>query len=268
MSGTGLPLWSKQFGRVKHSLDPALIAGLLTAIKGFSDQAIGSELTDLVLENDKLHNFIVSEEILFTVHIDRRVDEHEKLDDILEKAKDFLLELIKGSNINSLISATFKEFQNLVKSFTPGLDEIAIEIASLRSDLIMIHDEKSFDANQLKLLSRVPELVPYLTKHQISIQIKDLKTKKIHFQQLTKISENSANINDMMNFLENQNFFTKDLETIPSQIFFSKTVISAFKIPVGLDNIFIMSKENVSMEQLSNFRKCTFEVKKKILDFF
>ena len=35
------------------------------------------------------------------------------------------------------------------------------------------------------MLGKISEIVPLLTKNQLSLTIKDLKTKKIHFQQIT-----------------------------------------------------------------------------------
>ena len=216
LSGTGLPLWSKQFGRVKHTLDPTLIAGLLTAIKGFSTQAIGSDLKDIVLEEDKLHNYLVSERILFTVHLDKRVP-IEKVDRLLNEAKQELLEIGSdaGLPLQEIERLSFKNFQKLVQIITPTLERLAVKVASLRNELLIIHDEKSFDSAQLTLLSKIPELVPLLTKHHVSLSVKDLKTNKIHFQQTSELEyDKSTSILEVMNYLEHQDFFLKDLETV------------------------------------------------------
>ena len=270
MSHTGLPLWSKKFGHVKNTLDPTLIAGLLTAIKGFSTEAIGSELKDLVLESDRLHNFLVSDTVLFTVHIDERVPE-EKLDVLLIKARDELKKVTQefGLSLDNLEKLTFKNFQKLVQVITPILEKLAVNIDQFRNELLMIYDESSFDSAQLILLSKIAELVPILTKNQASLTVKDLKTKKIHFQQISSEIEydKSASITELVNFIESQQYFLKDLETTPSIIFISNAAISTFKIP-QVENIIIVSKDHIELDDLPNFRKIVFELRKKIVDFY
>jgi hypothetical protein len=270
LSGTGLPLWSKQFGRVKHTLDPTLIAGLLTAIKGFSTQAIGSELKDLVLESDRLHNFLVSEQILFTVHLDQRVP-IEKVDSLLNQTKSELIKIGQESELplHEVERLSFKKFQNLVEVITPVLEKLAVYIAQLRTELLTIYDESSFDAAQLTLLSKIPELVPILTKHSLSLTVKDLKTKKIHFQQITsEIDYQTSNsISDLINYLESQEFFLKDLEKIPSIIFISNAIVSTFKVP-QVDNLINIFKDHAELDDLPTFRKILFELRKRIMDFY
>ncbi len=270
MSGTGLPLWSKQFTRVKHTLDPTLIAGLLTAIKGFSAQAIGSELKDLVLEGDKLHNFLVSDKIVFTVHIDERVPE-EKLDALLTSSKEDLLQVANESDLplQDIEKLSFKNFQKLVQVITPVLEKLASNIDQLRHELLMIYDESSFDSNQLTLLSKIPELVPILTKNQVSLTVKDLKTKKIHFQQINSDIEydKSTGISDLISYIENQQYFQKDLENSPTIIFISNAIVGAFKTP-EVDTLIILVKDHVELDDLPQFRKLLMDLRKKILDFY
>lgn len=270
LSGTGLPLWSKQFGRVKNQLDPTLIAGLLTAIKGFSNQAIGSDLKDLVLESDRLHNFLVSDKVLFTIHIDQRVP-IEKVDLLLNETKQELLRISSeaGLSLIEIEKLSFKNFQKLVELITPTLEQLALKIDSLRNELLIIHDEKSFDSAQLTFLSKIPELVPLLTKHHLSLTVKDLKTNKIHFQQITSEVEydKSTRILEVMNYLEHLDFFLKDLESIPSLIFISNAVVSAFKIP-QVDNLILIFKDHIDIDDLPQFRKQIIDFKKKITDFY
>lgn len=271
MSGTGLPLWSKKFGNTKHTLDPALIAGLLTAIKGFSAQAIGSELKDLVLEGDKLHNFLVSDKVVFTVHIDERVPE-DKLDALLMTSKS---ELLKVSNdidlpLTNIESLSFKNFQKLVEAITPLLERLASNINQLRQEILVIYDESQFDETQLKLLSKIPELVPILTKNQVSLTVKDLKTKKIHFQNSfsTDIEfDKSASLHDLINYIENQSYFQKDLEEVPIIIFISNSIIGAFKTP-QVDNLIIILKDHIELDDFLPFRKLVMELRKKIIEFY
>ena len=271
MSGTGLPLWSKKFGRVKNTLDPTLIAGLLTAIKGFSAQAIGSDLKDLVLESDKLHNYLVSENVLFTVHIDQRVP-IEKLDLLLAKTRTELIDVAQSANLPlvDIERLSFKNFQKLVQIITPSLEKLAQNIDQFRNELLIIYDESKFDVSQLTFLSKISELVPILTKNQVFLTVKDLKTKKIHFQQghTTEIEFDKArSIADLVNYIDSQEYFLDDLEKIPSIIFISNEAIGIFKIP-DVDNIIIITKEHIELEDLVNFRKIIFELRKKILDFY
>ena len=270
MSGTGLPLWSKKFGIVKNTLDPTLIAGLLTAIKGFSNQAIGSDLRDLVLESDKLHNFLVSENVLFTVHIDERVPES-KLDNLLIASRDELLKIAEESDLplQNIERLSFKKFQRLVEVITPVLEKLAVNINQLRNELLIIYDESSFDSTQLKLLSKIHEIVPLLTKNQLSLTIKDLNTKKIHFQQISAEIEHekSTSISDLVNYIENQGYFQKSLEKDPVIIFISNAIVSAFKIPQG-DNIIILIKDHAVVEDLPQFRKLSYDLRKKIIDLY
>ena len=270
LSGTGLPLWSKQFGRVKHTLDPTLIAGLLTAIKGFSTQAIGSDLKDLMLETDRLHNYLVSDKVLFTVHIDNRVP-IEKMDNLLSHTKDELLSVASQSELplQDIEKLSFKKFQTLVEVIGPTLEKLAVQISQLRQELLIIFDESSFDSTQLNFLSKIPELVPILTKNQLSLTVKDLSTKKIHFQQITSEIEfeKSNSISELVNFIETQQFFLKSLEKNPSIIFISNAAISTFKIPQA-ENLIIISKDHIEIDDLPQFRKITFELRKKIIDFY
>lgn len=271
MSGTGLPLWSKQFGRVKNTLDPTLIAGLLTAIKGFSAQAIGSDLKDLVLEEDKLHNYLVSDQVLFTVHIDQRVPV-EKIDTLLAKTRIELIDVAQSAELPlvDIERLSFKNFQKLVKIITPVLEKLAQNIDQLRNEMLIIYDESKFDPTQLAFLSKIPEIVPLLTKNQVSLTVKDLKTKKIHFQHQysSEIQFDKANtFSELFNYIESQKYFLDDLEKNPSIIFISNTAISMFKIP-QIDNIIIITKDHSELDDLANFRKNVFELKKKILDFY
>ena len=135
--------------------------------------------------------------------------------------------------------------------------------------MLIIHDEKSFNSAQLTLLSKIPELVPFLTKHHVSLTVKDLKTNKIHFQQLTSELEydKSTSILEVMNYLEHQDFFLKDLETIPSLIFISNAVVSAFRVQ-QVDNLIIIFKDHIEVDDLPHFRKLTLDLKKKITDFY
>lgn len=269
LSGTGLPLWSKQFGRVKNTLDPTLIAGLLTAIKGFSNQAIGSDLKDIVLEEDRLHNFLVSDKVLFTIHIDERVP-IDKVDQLLNETKNELLKISSeaGLSLLDIEKLSFKNFQKLVELITPTLEKLALKIDNLRNELLIIHDEKSFNLAQLTFLSKIPELVPQLTKHHLSLTVKDLKTNKIHFQQTSEVEYNkSTSILEVMNYFEHQDFFLKDLETIPSLIFISNAVVSAFKIP-QVDNLILIFKDHIDVDDLPQFRKLIVDFKKKITDFY
>ena len=167
MAKSGLPLWFKQFRKSEQSVDPTLVTGLLTAIKGFSNEAIGSELTDLVLANDKLHNHLVSEDILFTVHVDNRVETgvNHKLSDLLTKYSKKINDCAKEQNITNLSKANYTEFQNLIKSFKPILNDLAIDLDYLRSELLMAFDDNTFDTSQLSMLSKISELVPFLTKN-------------------------------------------------------------------------------------------------------
>lgn len=270
MSGTGLPLWSKQFDSVKHTLDPTLIAGLLTAIKGFSAQAIGSELRDLVLEGDKLHNFLVSDKVVFTVHIDERVPE-EKLDALLNTSKSELLKVSNEINLPlaNIERLSFKNFQKLVEAITPILERLASNINQLRQELLMIYDESQFDETQLKLLSKIPELVPILTKNQVSLTVKDLKTKKIHFQQINSDIEfeKSSSISNLITYIENQPYFQKDLEDVPIIILISNASVGVFKTP-QVDNIIIILKDNIELDDFQPFRKLVMELRKKIIEFY
>ncbi len=270
MSGTGLPLWSKKFGQVKNTLDPTLIAGLLTAIKGFSTQAIGSDLKDLVLESDKLHNFLVSDNILFTVHIDQRVP-IEKLDNLLANSRDELINIAQDSNftLSDIEKLSFKNFQKLVQVVTPVLDRLALNIDQFRNELFMIYDESLFDSVQLTLLSKIPELVPILTKNQVSLTIKDLKTQKIHFQQITAEIEynKSSSIFDLISYIESKQFFLSDMETNPALIFTANAAVSVFKIPQS-QSLIIVTKDHIEMDDLPNFRKIVFELRKRVVDFY
>lgn len=270
MSGTGLPLWSKQFGSVKHTLDPTLIAGLLTAIKGFSAQAIGSELRDLVLEGNKLHNFLVSDKVVFTVHIDERVPES-KLDALLNTSKSELLKVSNDINLplQDIERLSFKNFQKLVHAITPVLERLASNINQLRQELLMIYDESQFDETQLKLLSKIPELVPILTKNQVSLTVKDLKTKKVHFQQISAEIEfdKSSSISDLISYIESQPYFQQDLEDIPTIIFISNAIVGAFKTP-EVDNLIIIVKDHTELDDLVQFRKLVMELRKKIVEFY
>lgn len=269
LSGTGLPLWSKQFGKVKHTLDPTLIAGLLTAIKGFSAQAIGSDLKDLVLESDRLHNFLVSDKIIFTVHIDKRVPE-DKLDQLLLRSKEDLIKIARdaGLPLQDIEKLSFKKFQRLVEVIKPSLEKLAFNLDQFRHELQIIHDESSFDEAQLTLLSKIPELVPILTKNHLSLTVKDLKTKKVHFQQIIDLQYGKySSMVELINYLEDQDYFLKDLERTPSLIFMGNSVVTVFKV-AQTENIIIIFKDNMEMDELPQFRKLILEFKKKITDFY
>ena len=270
MSGTGLPLWSKQFGQVKHTLDPTLIAGLLTAIKGFSNQTIGSDLQEIVVESDRLHNFLVSDSILFTVHIDKRVP-IERIDRLLNYTKEELIKIASENELplEEIENLSFKKFQKLVEVLTPALERLALEIDNLRHELLVIYDESSFDSAQLRMLGKISEIVPLLTKNQLSLTIKDLKTKKIHFQQITAEIEfdKKNSITNLVSYIESQPYFLKDLERNISLVFISTAAISIFKVP-QVDNIFIIIKDNMDVDNLIQFRKIIVEIQKKIIDFY
>lgn len=270
MSGTGLPIWSKQFGHVKHSVDPTLVAGLLTAIKGFSNQTIGSDLKEIVVESDKLHNFLVSDQILFTVHIDQRVPV-EKVDLLLANARDEMAKIGLESNLPlyDIEKLSFKNFQKLVEVLNPALEKLATEINQLRQELLIIFDESSFDATQLKFLSKIPELVPLLTKNQLSLIVKDVKTKKIHFQQITaEIEPTKSNaISDLCTYIESQPYFLKDLEKNLSTLLILSAVVSIFKIP-QTENIIIIIKDHGELDSLPQYRKIILEIQKKMFDFY
>ena len=152
---------------------------------------------------------------------------------------------------------------------TPVLENLAVSINQLRNELLIIYDESSFDSSILNLLSKIQDLVPLLTKHQLSLTIKDLKTKKIHFQQISAEIEHdkSNSITDLMNYIENQEYFQKSLEKEPAIIFIGNAMVSAFKIPKG-DNIIISIKDHVDIEDLPQFRKLSYDLRKKIIDLY
>ena len=154
----------------------------------------------------------------------------------------------------------FKKFQTLVEVIGPTLEKLAVQISQLRQELLIIFDESSFDSTQLNFLSKIPELVPILTKNQLSLTVKDLSTKKIHFQQITSEIEfeKSNSISELVNFIETQQFFLKSLEKNPSIIFISNAAISTFKIPQA-ENLIIISKDHIEIDDLPQFRKITFE---------
>lgn len=273
MAGTGLPLYSHRFGPVRHTLDPALVAGLLTATRSFADQAIGSELKDLVLENEKLHSYqIAGSQMLFTVHIDHRVD-IAQLDPLLESSHDKLREVAQsqGIELDSLEIASFNTFQRFVEAIQPVLDELSQELDALRQHLTMIYDETSFDDSQLTLLSKVPEIVPHLTKNQTSLSIRDLRTRKMHFQQLYSEMEYSkaSQIYRIIDQMAEIDFFTQaDLTKDPAFLVLGGTSTAVFKIPEVDQNQFVVFKDHTPSDQFNNFKKLVVEIQRRVQSFY
>ncbi|MHA2365008.1 MAG: hypothetical protein ACXAC7_13710 [Candidatus Hodarchaeales archaeon] len=269
---SGLPLWSRQFGQVKHKLDPALIAGLLTATKSFADLTMGSELQDLVLENDRLHSYpVLNNFATFTVHCDLRI-ELDQIDQILEKTHQKLREAATAEDIevNALESASFQTLQKFIKLSQPVLEDLADELIALKNMLFVIYDEGEFDQEQLTLLKEVPSIVPFLVDNECSLTIRDLSTQKIHFQQLySQMDTKKANkIYEILNQMMYLDFMDADLTSSPGFIIIGGTATAIFKIKKVEHNLFITIKDNIDLDQFNQFRKLVHEVKKRVLGFY
>ena len=118
------------------------------------------------------------------------------------------------------------------------------------------------------MLSKISDLVPFLKKYQISLKVKDLKTGKVHFQQVTKYISKINEIDELMKSMEQQPFFLGNLECNPAQLFIGDIVISMFKIKNDQNTMFVLSKEKVTQKDLPQFIKSVISIKKRIQSMY
>ncbi len=270
---TGLPLWSKQFVQAKQKIDHTLIAGLLTATKSFANQVIGSELKDIVLKEGRLHTYpILNRYAAFTIHTDIIV-ENSKLDSILENAHISLHAVLNENNIelDDLESASFKKLQKIIEVFQPILDnELCDNLNELKDELILIHDETIFDQEVITLLKEVPNIVPFLVTNQCSFTIRDLKTQKLHFQQLYSRMDPKKvrHIKEIIIQMEYLNFMDDDLIGDPGYIILGGTATAIFKIEEVENILFIIFKDNFNFLQFNQFQKLVTELQKRVNNLY
>lgn len=271
--GSGLPLWSKQFGGFEQKVDHALIAGLLTATKSFTDQVIGSELKDMILQEGRLHSYsILNGVAAFTVHISNQVDINQ-LDSILESTNKILIKAAEEENIDveSLETASFNLLQRFIELSTPILDtNLSEAIVEFVNELVLIHDESVFDQGQLTLLKEVPSIVPFLVKNECSLTIRDLKTQKIHFQQLySRMDPKKAqSIYKIIDQMEHLNFLEDDLIQFSGFVILSGTATAIFKIKEVENNLFVIFKDRVQLDQFTQFQRLVVDIKKRVQNFY
>lgn len=271
--GSGLPLWSKQFGQVKQNVDHALIAGLLTATKSFADQVIGSELKDMILQDGRLHSYSILKGVAaFTVHISNKI-EMDQIDSIFENINVILLKSAEdeGFDIETIESASFNLLQRFIEMIQPILDEIlTVNIIDYINELTLIHDETVFDQGQLTLLKEVHNIVPYLVKNECSLTIRDLKTQKIHFQQLySQMDPKKAHAMYLIiDQMEHLNFLEDDLIQFPGFVILSGTVTAIFKIKEVENNLFVIFKDRVQLDQFNQFQRLVVDIKKRVQNFY
>ena len=179
----GIPLWNAQLDASGSKIDNSLISGLLTATSSFADEALGGKkLQDLLLENHLLHQQpALNFHARFAVLIDKRVD-IDKVDKILKKCDDRLLDGLEKAHFDiEKLDTLGVDFQVIFQRVASKiLEQFTEDLNVFREYLSQIYSD-SFDKIQLMYLQRIPEIIPFLVKEQLSLSMYDIASKKVHF---------------------------------------------------------------------------------------